>query len=314
MEHHLIGATRLQIAAHRAKAFMIDAKSWRAAFLVAVVVAIGTFSSAPRLRGQSLASNAPVYLALGDSYPFGSRCVTTPCMQPDSSATLETAKNDNFYVGYPDYLQVMIDRPLVNAGCPGEWTSSFLGTGPGGPNCPLAKELGLLHVEYAGAQMDFAENYLTTHARVQLITLQVGGPQTNRFFADCGLNPTCILNGLPAHTAWLVADLTTILSRLRGTGYSGPIIFVEYPATSYNSFTAQILLQLYQAAVPVLVAQDAQKAPVYDVFKAAAVPFGGNSCAAGLLITNANGTCNVHPTAAGHQLIASVIAGMVQAH
>jgi hypothetical protein len=284
--------------------------SFRRRFMVAVAVAM-SFSGYV-LSGQSVQSNAPVYLALGDSYPFGSRCETTPCTQPDSSTTLETAQNDNFYVGYPDYLQVMIDRPLINAGCPGEWTSSFLTLGaPGGANCPLAKELGLLHVDYTGAQMEFAESYVATHDRVQLITLQLGGPQTFKFFMDCGGNPTCILNGLPAHTAWLVADLTTILSRLRATGYSGQIIFVEYPSQNYNGFLAQIVSQLYQAILPVLVAHGAQKAPVFDAFKAAATPFGGNSCAAGLLITNANGTCNVHPTAAGHQLIASIIAGMV---
>lgn len=311
MERHLIRASRWQDASRCARAIVV-ARSSPTRLLMAVLIAVATLSSASGLEGQSLQSNAPVYLALGDSYPFGSRCETTPCTQPDSSTSLETAKNDNFYVGYPDYLQAMIDRPLLNAGCPGEWTSSFLSLGaPGGPNCPLAKELGLLHVDYTESQMDFAENYLGTHGRVQLITLQVGGPQTNRFFADCQLNPTCILNGLPAHTAWLVGDLTTILARLRATGYSGQIIFVEYPATNYNGFLAQILPQLFQAAVPVLMAYGAQKAPIFDVFKAAAASSGGNSCAAGLLITNANGTCNVHPTAAGHQLIASIIAGMV---
>jgi lysophospholipase L1-like esterase len=178
----------------------------------------------------------------------------------------------------------------------------------------------MLHVDYSlytstWAQMDYAENYLAAHPdRVQLITLSVGGPQTNRFFQDCQLDPTCILNGLPAHTASLVADLTTILSRLRNAAYSGQIIFVEYPSTNYTGFLAQIVPQIYQAAVPVLTAYGAQKAPIFDAFSAAAAPFGGNSCAAGLLITNTNGTCNVHPTAAGHQLIASIISAMVLPH
>jgi hypothetical protein len=106
--------------------------------------------------------------------------------------------------------------------------------------------------------------------------------------------------------------MTAILSRLRGSGYSAQIIFVEYPSTNYNSFTSQILAQLYQAILPVLQAYGVQKAPIYDVFRVAAMPFGGNSCAAGLLITTATGACNVHPTPAGHQLIASTLAGMVQ--
>jgi len=48
---------------------------------------------------------------------------------------------------------------------------------------------------------------------------------------------------------------------------------------------------------------------VFDAFQAAAAPFGGDSCAAGLLIQTVAG-CNVHPTSAGHQLIANVIAEM----
>jgi hypothetical protein len=304
--------TRRQPVRHVARP-MAAPTSWRAASLMMLVTAGGMFVLAPSLEGQSLKNNAPEYLALGDSYPFGSRCDTTPCVAPENLTGLDSAKNDNFYVGYPDYLQLMIDRPLINAGCPGEFTSSFLTLGGlGGQACPKARELGLLHIEYAGSQMEFAEDYLTTNARVQLITLQLGGPQTNKFFSDCAFNPTCIMNGLPAHTAWLVADLTEILSRLRGTGYSGPIIFVEYPSTNYNSFGAQILPQLYQAVLPTLQAYGVQKAPIFDVFRVAALPFGGNSCAAGLLITTATGGCNVHPTPAGHQLIASTLAGMVQ--
>jgi hypothetical protein len=232
--------------------------------------------------------------------------------------------NDNWYVGYPVWLAQIIDRPLINAGCPGDTTDSFLHypDTTTGPMCRRVKEErpDMLHVDYSlytntWAQMDYAVNYLAAHPdRVQLITLSVGGPQTNRFFQDCQLNPTCILNGLPAHTASLVADLTTILSRLRDTGYSGQIIFVEYPSTNYTGFLAQIVPQIYQAAVPVLTAYGAQKAPIFDAFSAAAAPFGGNSCAAGLLITNTNGTCNVHPTAAGHQLIASIISAMVLPH
>jgi len=293
---------------------MTAGKPWRTGLLIAMVIAVGISYLAARVDGQSLRSNAPVYLALGDSYPFGSRCDTTPCLAP-GGASLDTATNDNFFVGYPDYLQLMIDRPLINAGCPGEFTSSFLTLGAlTGPACPHARELGLLHVEYSGSQMEFAEDYLRAHDRVQLVTLQLGGPQTTAFFQACGGNPTCIFDGLPAHTAWLVTDMATILSRLRATGYSRQIIFVEYPSTDYRSPASQILVQLYRAISPVLQDYGAQKAPIHDVFRVAAMPFDGNSCAAGLLITTAQGICNVHPTPAGHQLIASTLAGMVQLH
>ena len=309
MERHLVCARRL--------------------VFIAAMFTVATLASAPPADAQPQKGDPPVYLALGDSYPFGSACPTIPCAPPEGFLFLQengnyVVKNDNWYVGYPEYLQQIIDRPLINAGCPGDTTHSFLHypDTTTGPMCRRVKEERphMLHVDYSlytntWAQMDYAKNYLAAHAgRVQLITLQVGGPQTNRFFQDCQLSPTCILNGLPAHTASLVADLTTILSRLRDTGYSGQIIYVEYPATNYNGFLAQIVPQIYQAAVPVLAAYDAQKAPIFDAFRAAATPFGGNSCAAGLLITNTNGTCNIHPTAAGHQLIASIISAMVSPH
>jgi hypothetical protein len=109
----------------------------------------------------------------------------------------------------------------------------------------------------------------------------------------------------------MTANLDTILSRIRGAGYAGQIIFVEYPAMDYNSFTGQLQAQIHQDILPVLSQHGVETAPVWDRFRIAALPYGGNSCAAGLLITLASGACNQHPTAAGHQLIASIIAEMV---
>jgi len=318
------------IGRRRARPMLVAATSRRTTFLIAVVIGAATCTAASPVSAQPQQGNPPVYLALGDSYPYGSACLTMPCAAPEPGALFArdengnfVEKNDNFHVGYPEYLQQIIDLPLMNVGCPGDTTDSFLHypNTAEGPVCRRVKEErpDMLHVDYSPytntwAQMDYAENYLAAHPdRVRVITLQLGGPQTNRFFQDCQLNPTCILDGLPAHTASLIADLSTILSRLRATGYPRQIIYVEYPSTNYNGFLALVVLpQIYQAVAPALAAYGAQKAPIFDAFKAAAAPFGGNSCTAGLLITNANGSCNVHATAAGHQLIASIISGMVQ--
>lgn len=289
-------------------------QSWRQ---VVAVIAIGLSWSAyglaqqEQLNGLAGQSNAPVYLALGDSYPFGTGCVMSPCPAPD---TLLDVNTDNFWVGYPEYLQVLIDRPLVNAGCPGDTTSSFLTANTlEGQRCLEFKDAGLLHVNYTGVQMDFAEQYLASHERVQLVTLQLGGPETNTFFSACRGASSCILAGLAAHEARIFATLETILSRIRGAGYAGQIIYVEYPAQRYNTFIAQVMAQIYADLSPVLAKYGVELAPVFDRFQAAVQPSGGNSCAAGLLLT-INGACNVHPTAAGHQLIASVIAEMVLPH
>jgi hypothetical protein len=176
----------------------------------------------------------------------------------------------------------------------------------------------MLHVDYSlytdtWGQMDYAENYLAAHGdRVVLITLQVGGPETNAFFRACKLVPACIIAGLPAHLGGVVDRLDQILSRIR-VQYAGPIIFVEYPSIDYSdNFSFLIFTQIYDAVRQLLLSYNdptMQIAPVFDAFQTAAAPFGGDSCAAGLLIQTAAG-CNIHPTDAGHQLIANVIAEM----
>jgi len=277
---------------------------FRTAVALAVVACLtlsGGAQQPNRVRGVAGPSQAPAYLALGDSAPHGS----------DGSGFLPN--NDNFWVGYPDYLSTLLDRPLVNASCPGETTDSFLtGTPPaGGWNCGPVRDAGLMHVDYTGSQMEFAETYLATHPRVVLVTLQLGANDTQRFVAACQGNLSCIMNGLPGFLAYLAGNFDTILAAIRNTGYEGPIIVVEYPATNFNGRTAQIQLLAYQAVKPVVEAYGGQMAPVFARFNAAALPYGGDSCAAGLLITNADGSCNPHYTEAGHQLIADIIAEML---
>jgi hypothetical protein len=46
----------------------------------------------------------------------------------------------------------------------------------------------------------------------------------------------------------------------------------------------------------------------FGAFGAASAAFGGSPCAAGLLIKLPDGTCNIHPSPAGHRLLAAAIA------
>jgi lysophospholipase L1-like esterase len=256
-----------------------------------------------RVRGVAGPGTAPAYLALGDSYPYGS----------DGSGYVP--HNDNFWRGYPDFLSEILDRPLVNTACPGETAASFLTGDPlqSGPACLSVKSAGLLHVDYTGSQMDFVERYLATHQRVVLVTLQIGGNDFGNFIGQCRNRVSCIMGGLPGFEATLAANVGEILGRIRGAGYSGPIIFVEYPATNYSAMGASLQSDVYQAVAPTVTNYGAEMAPVFDRFHDAAQPYGGNACTAGLLVTNADGTCNVHPTRFGHQLITSIIAEMLPA-
>ena len=260
---------------------------------VALVAALPGNAQQNRPRGL-VGSAAPLYLALGDSYPHGS----------DGSDYFPN--NDNYWVGYPQILQQLIDRPLINAGCPGETTASFLGDVVSS-RCLGFKEAGLLHVDYAGSQIGFAEDYLTSHDRVKLVTLQLGGNDFQNAARSCGTGATC----MGALAAELVYNFDRILARIRGTGYDGQIIVVEYPSTKSTGSTAAAFKALYDAIRPTVEAYDAELAPVFDRFKQAAVPYSGNTCAAGLTIINPDSTCNIHPTASGHLLIASVLFEMV---
>jgi hypothetical protein len=51
----------------------------------------------------------------------------------------------------------------------------------------------------------------------------------------------------------------------------------------------------------------------FGAFGAASAPFGGSPCAAGLLIKLPDGTCNIHPSAEGHQVLAAAIAKAIGA-
>ena len=269
----------------------------RAALVAVVLVCLAVSGGAQqpdRVRGVAGPGQAPAYLALGDSYPYGS----------DGSGFLPN--NDNFWRSYADFLHQFLDRPLVNAGCPGETATSFLGYT--GSSCDVVKDAGLLHVDYTGSQMDFAETYLTTHFGVVLVTVQLGGNDFQEFVAACQGSVQCILGGLPGFLTDLATNVDTIFSRIRNTGYAGPLILVEYPATNYQGLGAQLQALIYPAVEPVVLAYGGQMAPVFERFQLATEPYGGDSCAAGLLIMEAGGACNIHPTDAGHQLISDVIA------
>ena len=49
----------------------------------------------------------------------------------------------------------------------------------------------------------------------------------------------------------------------------------------------------------------------FAAFQGPSAAFGGSPCAAGLLIRLPGGTCNIHPSPAGHQVLAAAIADAI---
>ena len=52
---------------------------------------------------------------------------------------------------------------------------------------------------------------------------------------QCNDDPTCILLGAPQVFATAAANMQTILAALRGTGYSGVIVIVNYYSPDYSN-------------------------------------------------------------------------------
>ena len=289
-------------------------RSRLAAILVAACVVVTTACSADgsaESGGGSApsSSSAPepgVYLALGDSVPFGFR----------GGAAAEYPDADNF-VGYPELVGEELGLEVVNASCPGETTASFLDTKAQSNGCDNSLDSGFgyrtaypLHVLYESvdqSQLDFAVHTLTGNEDVELVTLQIGA---NDAFICQRTTPSRCSDpaDIQAVTQTVQANLGQILSTLRGEGgYDGQIVVVTYYALDYDdAFTAATRV-LDDGIAQVAEANGAAVADGYAAFEPRASQAGGDSVAAGLVLPN-----DVHPTEDGQELLADAVTAVVE--
>ncbi len=259
--------------------------------------------------GSAWANNQYNYLALGDSVTFGYI----------AEAGYEYYYPANF-VGYTDYLDIATSLNVANAACPGETTSSFIS--PTGPDngCRIYKAAFPLHVSYGSArstQLAFATGFLNRNPATQLVTINLGANDGLLLEEQCNYDPTCIENGLPQLLATVTTNMATILSALRGTGYHGTIVVINYYSLDYSDqFITELTYELNQAITSSASTFGAQVADVFSAFQAAAsTQFAqGKTCVAGLL-NNSNPattppTCDVHPSQSGQKLMEQVVAGV----
>jgi lysophospholipase L1-like esterase len=251
----------------------------------------------------SAASEGHDYLALGDSVPFG------------FSPLLNASDASNF-IGYPEIVAQRLDIKDVNATCPGEATGGFLSlTGTDNVCRPYRSALPL-HVMYHTSQMDFVLRYLTGHRDTRLVTLTLGANDLFRWQKDCAVAPTfgtCPL-GFGGVLATMQANLTTIFSAIRSTGYTGLIVGVTYYAINYSDPTSVGATLAGQSAMTAAGGPFGVKiASGFNAWAPVAATAGGNSCAAGLLIRLSATSCDVHPTPAGRDLLAGAVINTVAA-
>ena len=245
-------------------------------------------------------------LALGDSVVFG-------YITQDGPAYV----NAENFIGYPEIVGNALRLDPVNASCPGETTAGFLSFSGPDNGCRAYRSRFPLHQSYSSTQLDFALAYLGAHKRrTQLVTLSLGANDGFLLIAACNNDPACIQANLPAALGAVFANLNASLSAIRGAGYRGLLVVVNYYSTDYSDAGGTALtMALNQTLAAAAAAHRAVVADAFTAFQQAAAAAGGKTCLAGLLNGNPadQTTCDVHPSITGQRLLAQTVQTTYQA-
>ena len=277
---------------------------------VAAVLMPGVPASAGSVTGP--AANG-TYLALGDSVAFG--YVPPDAVPPPNYLSAHSL------AGYPEDVAQALRIRVWNASCPGETTASMLSAGvvsngcENSPGSPTGyRTLFPLHVQYQGTQMDYALKYLAVHMHTQLVTIDIGANDAflcQETTADHCTNPAELETVLKQ----IAANLTAIYTQIRNVAnYQGPLVALAYYSLDYSGPAQEAGVQLLNSVIAsVTEAFGGQVADGFAAFEGPSMAAGGSPCAAGLLIKLPDGTCNIHPSPAGHLLLAQAIEEVVGA-
>lgn len=176
---------------------------WLLVVMVGVATALSQWTSAGPASGAPIStsstSDPTYYLALGDSLATGTDA------PPGAGYVADL---------FAHYQATIPGLQLVNYGCPGETTTSFIN----GPSCG----------DPGGSQLEAAEAFLRAHpGQVALVTIDIGG---NDVVHCASTSPTfsidvgCVTDGLAA----IQTNLTQIMAGLRSAGGPVPIYAMNY--------------------------------------------------------------------------------------
>jgi len=165
--------------------------------------------------GAKQATPRRYYLALGDSIAYG--------FQPGKP---QMAAPSSFDTGYVDVFAARLRKlspslRVVNYGCPGESTGTFIAG-----ECPARGDVKALHSFYKGAQLDAALSFLRAHPEdVSPITLTLWGNDWLPVLLNtCNGSVACARKQAPSETKAFAARLTTILRQIRAAAPHAEII------------------------------------------------------------------------------------------
>jgi len=219
------------------------------------------------------------------------------------------------FVGYPEDVAQALRIRVWNASCPGETTDSMLVTGvvsngcENSPGSPTGySTLYPLHVQYQDTQMEYALKYLAVHRHTQLVTIDIGA--NDAFLCQETTTDHCTSPAeLQAVLQEIQANLSAIYTQIRDVAhYRGLLVALTYYSLSYSDPAQVASTKLLDSAIAsVTEAFGGKVADGFAAFQGLSMAFGGSPCAAGLLIKLPDGTCNIHPSPAGHLLLAQAI-------
>ena len=279
---------------------------------IAAGVAAGIMPALPASAGSVTGPAANgTYLALGDSVAFG--------FVPAQAVPAPNYRSAHSFVSYAEDVAQALRIRVFNASCPGETTASMLVAGAlsngceNSPGSPTGyRTLFPLHVQYQGTQMQYALKYLAVHRHTQLITIDIGA--NDAFLCQETTADHCTsLAELEALLHEIQTNLTTIYTQIRDVAhYQGLLVVLTYYSTDYSNPVLTAEIQLLDTVIASATqAFGGKVADGFAAFQTASKAFGGSPCAAGLLIKLPDGTCNIHPSPAGHLLLAQAIEKVV---
>jgi lysophospholipase L1-like esterase len=266
-----------------------------------VIAALLTCGAASAGEAAAAKFSAPknFVLALGDSLAFGFQEAK---FEDDPFALAQ------FHTGFAFVFtqRVRATPPgkgttLINLGCPGETTGSFL-AGP----CAY-QDAGLpLHVAYPGAQLDAAQAFLLAHrGQVSPILISLGANDVLALADDCLidriLQPDCVLLGFMG----VLDRYGEILARLRVTAPDAEIVVLGlYNPLALNDPTTNVLAAVLNDALATVAAANrvrfADPLPAFNL----AAPQPATLCFLTLVCTLLG---DIHPSDAGYALIGDLM-------
>jgi lysophospholipase L1-like esterase len=275
----------------------------------------------PATGPKQAATPGSVYLALGDSVPFGYK-------EPNAIPTPKYNKPKTL-LSWPQDVAQALDLKLANASCPGETTVSFMNTKGQSNDCentyptkghkPVAggyRTAYPLHVKYASktqSQLAFGEAFLRKHPATRLVTLMIGA--NDGFICEAHTKDGCV-SEIPALQKKITKNVDKILGGLRTKGhYQGQIVVALYYSTDYTSLIGNAGSQALNSALEISAKKyHAATANSYNTFKQAAATHKGSTCNAGLLtnLKTKPASCGVHLSPSGAAVFAQTVEKVVR--